>query len=188
MGDKYVFLDRDGVINEDGYGWTEYGYITRWEDFRFLPGVLEGIKKFSEAGYKCVIISNQQGVGKGYYTEEQLSEVNKKMVEAIREAGGDIAGSFYCTHTKEEDCDCRKPREGLFLKAKEKLEIKELGGKFYIGDTERDIQAGRTAGLKTILVLSGKTSKNDFKKWDNRPDHVCKDLNSAADLVIGGGI
>ncbi|MGD2278785.1 MAG: HAD-IIIA family hydrolase [Candidatus Omnitrophota bacterium] len=185
MGAKYVFIDRDGVINKDPAGWTEYSYVTRWEDFHFLPGVLDALKKLAEAGFRGVIISNQQGVGKGYFTEEALSDITDKMSKKIEESGGDVAGIYYCVHEKEKECSCRKPKPGLFLKAKEDLGMESLDGSFYIGDTERDIEAGQKAGLKTILVLSGKSSREDAENWVHKPDHVCEDFNEAADLVIG---
>ena len=184
MEEKYVFIDRDGVINKDPGGWTEYSYVTRWEDFHFLPGSLEALKRLRSAGYRSVIISNQQGVGKGYFTEEELDNVTSKMLEKIKEAGGDVAGVYYCTHAKEENCSCRKPKPGLFERAEEELGINPEG-KYYIGDTERDIQAGGAAGLKTILVLSGKSSKGDVEKWENKPDHVCDSFIDAVKIVLG---
>ena len=186
MDDKYIFLDRDGVINADGAGVTEYGYITRWEDFHFLPEVLAAFKKAADAGYKCVIISNQQGVGKGYHSEAELFELTEKMTCAIRVAGGDVAGVFCCTHLEEDECGCRKPAAGLFKRAQEELGIKDMEHKYYAGDTERDVQAGRKAGLKTILVLSGKTDIREIENWEWRPDYVCKDLLSAIEFVIKG--
>ncbi len=184
MPDKYVFLDRDGVINKDPAGWTEYGYVTRWEDFQFLPGVLEAIKRLSDAGYGVVIISNQQGVGLGYFSEEDLNDLTVKMSRQIEEAGGVIADIFYCTHCKEDECPCRKPKEGLFLMAQEELGIQSLEDKFYIGDTESDMQAGKKVGLRTILVLSGKSSREDAAGWDHKPDHICDDILEAARMII----
>ncbi|MBU0571248.1 MAG: HAD-IIIA family hydrolase [Candidatus Omnitrophica bacterium] len=186
MSVKYIFLDRDGVINADAAGVTKHGYITRWEDFYFLPGVLESFKKAAEAGYKCVVISNQQGVGKGYHSEAELFELTEKMKRAIKAAGGAVAGVFYCVHLDADECGCRKPEAGLFHQAQEGLNIKDMRGKYYIGDTERDVQAGQKAGLKTILVLSGKTDIRDIEEWEWRPDHVCKDLLSAVEFVIKG--
>lgn len=182
---KYVFIDRDGVINKDPDGWTEYSYVTRREDFHFLPGALKALKKLADAGYKSVIISNQQGVGKGYFTEEDLKDVTGKMLEEIKEAGGSVAGVYYCMHAKEENCSCRKPKPGLFEKAKEELGI-DPTGKVYIGDTERDMKAGQSAGLKTVLVLSGKSSRNDAESWQTKPDFICDSILEAADLIIGG--
>ena len=186
MSQKYIFLDRDGVINKDPYGWTEYSYVTKPEDFLFIPGVKEGIKKFADAGYKSVIISNQQGVGKGYFTEEDLSKVLDKMVGEITDSGGEVAGVYCCIHATEENCDCRKPKDGLFKKAKEELGIESFEGMFYIGDTERDMESGKRAGLKTILVLSGKSTREDPETWNTKPDHICEDPNETADIVIGG--
>ncbi|MFH1411734.1 MAG: HAD family hydrolase [Candidatus Omnitrophota bacterium] len=186
MGRKYVFIDRDGVINKDPAGWTEYGYVTTPEDFRVIEGVPEAIKIFTDAGYGCVIISNQQGVGKGYFSQEELRKVTEKMNSIIEDAGGKIEKAYYCTHTREEKCPCRKPRTGLFLKARQDLGIEDLDGKFYIGDTERDILAGKNAGLKTVLVLSGKDTKRDAEDWKEKPDYISKDLREAAELIVKG--
>jgi len=188
MKDKYIFLDRDGVINKDPAGWTEYSYVTRPEDLHILAGVKEAIRKLTDAGYKVVIISNQQGVGKGYFTRKDLDEVTRKMLEAVKKSGGDIAGVYYCVHAKEEDCDCRKPKPGLFLKAREEFGIGSFTDMFYIGDTERDIQAGQKAGLKTILVLSGKASREDVREWGHKPDHICRDLPEAVEVVLSGEV
>jgi len=181
---KYVFLDRDGVINKDPAGWTEHGYITRWEDFQFLPGVLEALKKLSGEGYESVIISNQQGVGKGHFTREDLDDVTAEMSLVIKKAGGNVARTYYCTHAKEENCECRKPKKGLFHIAQEELGIQDFGGNFFIGDTERDMQAGKEVGLETVLVLSGKSSQEDVGGWKYKPDHICEDLAVAVDLIL----
>ncbi|MGB3082259.1 MAG: HAD-IIIA family hydrolase [Candidatus Omnitrophota bacterium] len=183
--ERYVFIDRDGVINKDPGGWTEYSYVTRREDFHLLSGALEALEKLAEAGYKGVIISNQQGVGKGYFTEKDLEAVTDEMLQKIKKAGGDIEGVYYCTHAKEEDCPCRKPKTGLFEKAEKELGI-DPKRKFYIGDTERDMDAGRAAGLRTILVLSGKSSRDDAKSWHAKPDFICDNFLEAANLVIKG--
>ncbi|NQT32914.1 MAG: HAD family hydrolase [Candidatus Omnitrophica bacterium] len=182
--DKYVFIDRDGVINKDPGGWTEYGYVTRPEDFYILPNVPEAMKKLKEAGYKVIIVSNQQGVGKGYFTKEELADVTQKMMGDIRKAGGDISGTFYCTHRKDENCDCRKPKEGLFHLAQEELGMQSFDNKFFIGDNTTDIEAGKKAGLKTILVLSGKSTAMDPEKWEHKPDYICEDLLEAVEVVL----
>jgi len=181
---KYIFIDRDGVINLDGSEFGGPGYITRWEDFKFLPGVLTAFKKAAESGYKCVIISNQQCVGKGLISQGELDLITAKMTDEIRKAGGGVAGVFYCTHLKEENCDCRKPKTGLFKKAEKELGINLNGGSYYyIGDSERDAISGRDAGLKTILVQSGRTKEDGEKEWEVKPDHVSKDLSEAVDFI-----
>ncbi|MFH1846963.1 MAG: D-glycero-beta-D-manno-heptose 1,7-bisphosphate 7-phosphatase [Candidatus Omnitrophota bacterium] len=184
MEDKYVFLDRDGVINEDGGKWTEHGYISRWEDFKFLPGVLKALKELTAAGYKIVVISNQQGVAKGYYTEEELNGITKKMIKAIETEGGHIADVYYCMHLEKERCSCRKPKGGLFEIAKKKLDINKFDDNFFVGDTERDMQAGKDIGLRTILVLSGKSLKEDAEGWEYKPDYICEDLKEAVKVII----
>ncbi|MDP8258190.1 MAG: HAD-IIIA family hydrolase [Candidatus Aadella gelida] len=186
MSDKYVFIDRDGVINKDPEGWTEYGYVASPEELHIIKGAAEGIKKLTDAGYKNVIISNQQGVGKGYFTDNDLKKVTEKMTNLIDEKGGKITEVYYCTHTKDENCSCRKPKAGLFLIAQKELGIDSFEGKFYIGDTERDIQAGKEAGLKTILVLSGKNVLRDTTHWENRPDHIFNNLLEASEFIVKG--
>ncbi|KJJ84463.1 histidinol-phosphate phosphatase family protein [Candidatus Omnitrophus magneticus] len=182
--EKIVFLDRDGVINKDGYGWTKDNYITRWEDFYFLPKVLEALKKLKEEHFTCIIISNQQCIAKGLMTIEELSFITNKMIEKIKESGGDIAKVFYCPHSKSANCLCKKPKPGLFFDAQKNLGIKNLEEKFYIGDMDRDIEAGKNAGLKTILVLSGKTKRGDVAKWTYKPDFECENLLDASNIVI----
>jgi len=165
---KYIFLDRDGVINKDCAGGTKYGYATCPSEFVFLPKVLEALKYFYENGYKAVIVSNQQCVGKGYLSKEELKCITDKMIIDIESSGGKVAGVYYCVHKKEENCDCRKPKEGLFLKAKTELSITSLSNMYYVGDTERDVIAGEKAGLKSITVLTGKSIASDidkFMKW-----------------------
>ena len=106
------------------------------------------------------------------------------MLDVIERAGGKIRKIYYCPHKPEDNCDCRKPKKGLFMKAREELDIKSFEGQFYVGDTARDIEAGKNAGLNTILVLSGKSSRRDVEGWDIKPDHICKDLAEAVDLII----
>ena len=185
MDQKYVFIDRDGVINKDGAGRTEYGYITVWEDFEFLPMVLEGLRKLRSSGYKCVVISNQKCVGKGIMTEDALEDLTESMCRAVENHGGRIDGVFYCTHLDEDGCQCRKPKEGLFLKARKEMGIPAFDGKYFIGDSERDMTAGKKVGLKTILVLSGKSSRADAAAWKSKPDHICVDFIEAVKIVLG---
>jgi D-glycero-D-manno-heptose 1,7-bisphosphate phosphatase len=184
MADKFIFVDRDGVINEDGDGWTESGYILKWKDFNFLPRVLEAFRKMRLAGYKCVVVSNQQCVGKKLCTQQELDDITEKMTEKIRRFGGEVEKVYYCVHNKETDCSCRKPKPGLFVRAKEELGIGSFDGIFYVGDTERDIVSGRAAGLKTILVFSGKTLYSEESAFEHKPDHTSFDLMDAVEFII----
>ena len=187
MSERFVFIDRDGVINRDGAGRTPFGYTTKWEDFEFLPGSLEALRKFKEAGYKCVVVSNQKCVARGLMTEKELEDLTAKFTEEVRKNGGSIDKVYYCMHTDEDDCSCRKPREGMFMKAQKELGIKSLEGKYYIGDSRRDVQAGKKAGLFTILVLCGKSTEEDIASWEEKPDYILDDLLDAANMILKGG-
>jgi len=179
-----VFVDRDGVINKDPGGWTKYDYITDWSDFHFLPGAVEALKKLKEHGYKVIVISNQAGVGKGYFKEEKLTEIDRMMVDELRASGADIEASYYCIHREEDGCACRKPKTGLFDKAREKYRI-NMKGAYFIGDTKRDMIAGANAGLRTVLVLTGHAAREDVDGWDVRPEYIGKDLKGAVDWILG---
>lgn len=178
---RVIFLDRDGVINRDPTG----GYVTNWEDFHFLDGSKEAIKKLTDSGYEVILISNQAGVAKGLYTLEALDEITRRMTAEIEKAGGKIGSVFYCPHRDEDNCDCRKPKTGLFRKATEGLDI-DFGKTYFIGDGVMDIEAGRNAGCKTILVLSGKTSIDDRENWTAQPDYIFKDLLEAVNWLLEG--
>jgi histidinol-phosphate phosphatase family protein len=143
---KTVFLDRDGVINEKLDG----DYVKTWEEFRFLPGALEAIKLLNGAGYRVAVISNQRGVARGILTAERLYALHEKMRESLAGYGAAIDGFYVCPH-EEGTCDCRKPRIGLFLQAEADSPV-DRARSFMIGDSERDIEAGRRYGVKTILI------------------------------------
>ncbi|MBU4477937.1 MAG: D-glycero-beta-D-manno-heptose 1,7-bisphosphate 7-phosphatase [Candidatus Omnitrophica bacterium] len=180
--DKIIFLDRDGVINKD-----LNGYVTAWPEFEFLPNVLEAIKRLSELGFKVVVVSNQAGVAKGYYTAETLARITAQMLETVRAAGGRIFSVHYCTHRDEDDCICRKPKTGLFKQALAGISV-NLKETFFVGDNERDIEAGKKMGCRTILVLSGITkTKADVYNFKHRPDFIADDLWDAVERIIAKG-
>jgi len=174
---KIIFLDRDGVINRDpGFG----GYITSWKEFEFLPGSLEAIKKLNQAGFEITVISNQAGVAKGLYTLKDLDDITKNMLGEIEKAGGKIRSVHYCPHRDEDNCDCRKPKTGLFSHAAKGLQV-NFADTFFVGDNRRDVLAGKAIGCKTIFVLSGNTK---LEKLDVRPDFVARDLLEAVDKIV----
>lgn len=182
---KVIFIDRDGVINKDPGGWTEHGYVTRWGDFHFLPNSIGALKKLKGAGYDIVIISNQAGVSKGYYTEDRLNEINRKMLEEIEKNGVRIKKTYYCVHQPSDDCNCRKPKTGLFKQAEKELGIKARGN-YFIGDGKMDVEAGERVGMKTILVLSGKTNLEKIRDWDLKPNYIFDDLQEATEFILKG--
>lgn len=180
---KVVFLDRDGVINKDPESINKYSYVTKWEEFRFLPGAKRAITRLTDAGYTIYVISNQAGIAKGYFTLQALKDITKKMLREIEESGGKIAGVFYCPHRNEDNCCCRKPKAGLFQKALRRGAI-NFKYTFFIGDKIMDVQAGRAIGCKTILVLSGKESLKNRKNWQFKPDYVKRDLPDAVNSIL----
>jgi len=141
---KAVFLDRDGVINK------EKNFVTSWEEFEFIDGIFENIKKLNKAGFLVIVVTNQSGISRGFYTEETLKEIHDKMIKIMENNGAHIDDIFYCPHY-DDNCSCRKPNPGMILEAAKKYNI-DLSKSWVVGDSERDIEAGRRAGCKTILV------------------------------------
>jgi len=177
---KAIFLDRDGVINRDpGFG----DYIKTWAEFEFLPGAIEAIKKLNKNGYEIFVISNQAGVGRGLYSQDALDEITKNMLKEIEMQGGRIRWISYCTHRTDAGCDCRKPKTGMIRKATKGLGI-DFKDTYFIGDSRLDIGAGKNAGCKTILLLTGKEDPAGARDWPHKPDFVKKDLKEAVEWVL----
>ncbi len=170
-----VFLDRDGTINEEG------DYLHDPEKFKLLPNTLEGLKRFHDMGYRLVIISNQPGIGLGYYPEEDFYRVNRVMMKAFSESGIMIDKIYYCSHSKSEGCFCRKPGQLLIERAQQELHV-DLAHSIFIGDKTSDMEAGRRAGMKTILVQSGFQGKDG--EYPGEPDYRAKDLLDAAHWIL----
>lgn len=173
---KAVFLDRDGVINKyPGHK----KYVTCWAHFKFLPHALEALALFRKHGFKVFVVSNQAGVGKGLYSKKALDLLTRNMLRDVRKAGGDIRQVYYCTHRPEEGCACRKPKPGLILAAKKKHRL-SLKNVFFVGDSMLDVLTARAAGIRSILVLSGREKIEGKKEWAARPDFVLGNLFEAA--------
>lgn len=146
-----VFLDRDGVINRKP---PEHEYVGRWEQFELLPSVIEAIRCLNERGYLVVVISNQQGVGLGRMKATEIENIHAKLAEVLLGHGVTIDRFYWCGHSENANCDCRKPKPGLIYRAKEELGI-NLERSYFIGDSESDRQCGAMAGVKTIIVGEG---------------------------------
>ena len=147
-GRKIIFLDRDGVINKKP---PRGEYIKSWKEFEFLPGVIEALKLLNQEGYSIYLVTNQAGIGRGLMTEDDLKIIHEKLKKELEKNSIRIEGVYYCPHEMNENCECRKPKPGLLLRiAKEhNLDLKQV---IFVGDEERDFQAGKAAGCKTILV------------------------------------
>jgi histidinol-phosphate phosphatase family protein len=180
---KVIFLDRDGVINKfPGYK----KYVTNVRQFRFLPHAKMAIARLTSAGYKIFIVSNQAGVGKGVYTQKALDAVTAKMISGLDKAGGRLEAVYYCIHRPEANCACRKPNTGSIKKAKDEFSL-DIRGAYFIGDTIRDVKTAKSAGLKSVLVLSGGESLSNLDKWESEPDFIFPNLWEAVKFVLRPG-
>jgi len=153
---KAVFLDRDGIIN------IERNFVRSWDKFEFVPGIIENIKKLNKKEFLVIIITNQSGIKRGFFSEETLKKIHENMKKILEKNDAYIDDIFYCPHYKYDNCDCRKPKPGMIFKAAKKHNI-NLEKSWMIGDSKRDIESGRRAGCKTILVeknINIKTSIN----------------------------
>jgi D-glycero-D-manno-heptose 1,7-bisphosphate phosphatase len=173
---RLVILDRDGVINADSPD-----YIKSPDEWRPLPGSLEAIARLGRAGYQVVVASNQSGLGRGLFDAATLEAIHEKMRQAVAEAGGSLRAIYFCPHRPEENCDCRKPRPGLFHQIEKDLGT-SLVGVPAIGDSARDMQAARAVGARPILVLTG--NGQSTRRSDAAPSEIFDDLASAADLLV----
>lgn len=177
---KVIFIDRDGVLNEDPIG----DYVKSWQDFRFIPGTLQALKKLNNAGFDIVIISNQAGIGDGAYTETALKEITDNMLAELKKERIPIRGIYYCLHGKEADCACRKPKTGLFEQAARDIFF-EPSQTYFIGDKVSDVQAGKNFGLRTLFVLTGHGKYDQARlKEGEQPERILTSLREAVDYLL----
>jgi len=174
MGKRAVFLDRDGTIARD------VQYCRRVEDVELLPTVPQAIKLLQEEGFKVVVITNQSGIARGYFTEETLAQIHQKMAAELEKHGAWVDDIYYCPHHPDDGCECRKPNTALFHKAAKELDI-DHSRSFMVGDMQMDVDAGRALGCQTVLVTTGPNAGNDVSTC---PDHVASSLLEAARWIV----
>jgi D-glycero-D-manno-heptose 1,7-bisphosphate phosphatase len=150
---KLIILDRDGVINYDSDQ-----FIKSPDEWRPIPGSLEAIARLNHAGFRVVVATNQSGLGRGLFDMATLIAINDKMHKALAQLGGRIDAVFYCPHTADSACDCRKPKPGMLIEIGNRFGT-ELTGVPCVGDSVRDLQAAAAVDAQPILVLSGKGEK-----------------------------
>ena len=149
MAIKTIFLDRDGVVNK------EIRYLYKLSDFEFIDGIFDACLYFQKLDYEIIIVTNQSGIARSYYNENDYLKLTEWMLGQFNENGINILDTFYCPHGPESHCECRKPKPGMFIEAKHKYNI-SMKDSWMIGDSESDIKAANAAGIsKTILVRSG---------------------------------
>ncbi len=151
---RAIFLDRDGIINVD------HGYVSQIKDFEFNDGIFEVLQSLQSQGYLLIIVTNQSGIGRGYYTEEAYMTLTSFMVEALMKVGIKIDAVYHCPHAPEEKCKCRKPQTGMLKAAKKQFKI-DMKNSWMIGDKESDMLVGKNAGVENRIFVSQKSSSNE---------------------------
>ena len=179
MTSKAVFLDRDGTVNE------EVNYLSDIEQVNILPRTAKAIKLLNEQGFLIIIITNQSGVARGYFSIQKLEDLHNHMKNELLREGAKIDDIYYCPHLPNDGCNCRKPRTGLMERAKDAFEI-DFTSSYMVGDKLIDLETGKRAGCGTVLVLTGygADEAKNRAQWGFAPDHIAQDLYDAAIWII----
>jgi D-glycero-D-manno-heptose 1,7-bisphosphate phosphatase len=179
-----IFIDRDGTVSE------ELGYMYHAGLFRMYPWTGQAIQRINESGMKSVLITNQSGIERGYFKETAVHEVHRVLQEGLKQWGAHMDGIYYCPHAPERDCDCRKPKPGLILRAARDLDI-DLSQSFMIGDRYLDVRAADAAGVRSVLVRSG-DGASEVAKYAGlpvpQPKFVADNLLHAVDAILSGQV
>lgn len=183
---RAVFIDRDGTISE------EVGYINHLTRFRLFPYSATALKQLHENGYLAIVITNQAGVARGYFSEEMVQAIHQQMTKDLETSGARLDAIYYCAHHPsvgkppyQLDCDCRKPKPGLLLRAARDYDI-DLAESWMVGDRYSDIELAANAGVKSALVLSGYGRgewEHQRDNWTRQPDLVAEDLLAAVNQI-----
>ena len=186
---RAVFMDRDGTISE------EVGYVNHPSRYKVFPFAAEAVRALNEAGWLAVLVTNQAGVARGYFKEELVGEVHKVLVSELERDGALLDAIYYCPHhpTVGEppyrfDCDCRKPRPGLLLRAARELDL-DLSRSWMVGDRYSDTELARRAGARSAFVLTGYgRGELEFQSdaWPQRPDLIAENLLEAVKTIVTG--
>lgn len=169
---KAAFIDRDGVITED------LGFVHKVEDLKFVKNAIEGLRLLKD--FKLFIVTNQSGIGRGYFKFEDFLQYNNRVVEELKKSGIKIEKTYVCPHAPDENCGCRKPKTKFLKEAEKEFNI-SLEKSFVIGDRKSDFEMGRNASCRTIHVLTGHGSNS---KNDVNPDYFAEDLMDAAKWIL----
>ncbi len=179
-GRRAVFLDRDGVIidNRDDY-------VKSWDEVEVLPGALDALARLAETDFAVVLVSNQSPIGRGILTAADVEAINERLRALVEGQGGRLDAMYYCPHTPEEGCPCRKPAPGMLIQAAADLRL-SLAESYMVGDALSDVQAGQAAGATAIFVLSGLGRRQLMQPRPPvlRPFHIVPDLVEAVALIL----
>ena len=175
---RLIVLDRDGVINHDSEQ-----FIKSPDEWRAIPGSLEAIARLNQAGYRVVIATNQSGIGRGLFGMTTLTAIHDKMFKALLQVGGRIDAVFYCPHAADSNCDCRKPKPGMFTEIGSRFGV-DLHGVPVVGDGLRDLQAAHSVGARPMLVLTGKGEQTNAAGGLPSDTSVYPDLAFAVSALL----
>lgn len=173
---RAVYFDRDGTIN------TDVGYLSSPDELEIIGGAEQSIKKLNEAGVLVIVISNQSGVGRGYFTEDAVEAVNERLKSLLEAEGARLDGVYYCAHRPDEECGCRKPETGLADRAAREHGI-DNSSSYVVGDKASDMGLADKIGARGVLVLTGNGAK-ELGKLSRRPDFVAKDITGAVEWIM----
>ena len=172
---RIIFLDRDGVIN------TDTGYVYKIEDFKIIDGVFEACLEFKKLGFDIIVVTNQSGINRGYFTLNDFHKLNKYMKKEFLKNKIEILNIFYCPHKPEDKCKCRKPEMGMITKALELYDI-DLENSWMIGDKESDIQLALKANIKNKILISSSYLNTQEKSFSN---FVVNSLKETIKIIKG---
>jgi D-glycero-D-manno-heptose 1,7-bisphosphate phosphatase len=179
-----IFLDRDGTVSE------EVGYIFHSGLYKPFPWTGEAVRRINESGMKAILITNQSGVGRGYFKESSVHEVHDILTGELARFHAHLDGIYFCPHRPDDDCDCRKPKPGMLLRASREMNI-DLGGSFMIGDRYVDVTAAHAAGMRSVLVCSG-DGRSEIAKYSTapgpQPHAIAKNLLHAVEAILSGQV
>ena len=187
MKQPAVFIDRDGTISE------EVGYVNHPSRFRLFPYAAEAIRILNDAGWLAIVITNQAGVARGYFSEDVIHRIHDQLTRDLQNESARVDAIYYCAHHPSVgeppyrfDCDCRKPKPGLIQRAAKDFEI-DVAASWMVGDRYSDIELARNAGLRSAFVLSG-YGRGEWEyqshAWQQRPDLVCENLLDAVKSIV----
>jgi D-glycero-D-manno-heptose 1,7-bisphosphate phosphatase len=179
-----IFMDRDGTVSE------EAGYMYHAGLFRPFPWTGEAIRKINDSGMKAILTTNQSGIARGYFKEEVLHQVHQILHTALQQWEARLDAIYYCPHAPDENCECRKPKPGMLLRAARELDL-DLGRSFMIGDRYLDVRAAHAAGVRSVLVCSG-DGKDEVAKYAGQavpqPNFVADNLLHAVEAILSGQV
>jgi len=174
---RAIIMDRDGTISE------EIGYVDRIEKFKLLPKSGEAIRLINKIGFKAIVITNQSGIGRGYFSELLVNGIHERLKELLKEFGAYVDAIYYCPHHPDAGCECRKPNIGLFKRAIKDFDI-DPASSYVIGDKLTDLEFAERANSLGIIVKTGYGKKEILSKIDKKPLYVAEDLYDAIRWII----